>query len=200
MTPPDRRSRYLEVALGLFIEHGYHGVSIDNIVAECGGSKATFYRYFESKDALFSAIVDDLQDTLGAVPDPDDMADLPLEEGLRTLARATANGALSERAIVLVRLAAGEFNRFPELARTLFELAPGRSYERFGAFVEARQRRGEIDVDDVQIASEQFLAGLVGHLQLRMVLGVGGASPEEIERRVESAVAVFMTAYATPDD
>jgi AcrR family transcriptional regulator len=160
-----RRSHYLETVLELFIERGYHGVMMDTIVAVAGGSKATIYRYFESTQALFSAIVDELQMTLGAASAAEDVADLPLVDGLRTLARATARGALSERAIVLLRVAAGEYNRFPELAHLLFELAPGRSYERFAGFLQAKERRGEVVVDDLRIASEQFLAGIVGHLQ-----------------------------------
>lgn len=193
----DRRSRYLETALELFIEHGYHGVTMDTVVAAAGGSKATIYRYFESKEALFSAIVDELQTTLSATPAPQDVVDLPLADGLRILGRATASAALSQRAIVLLRLAAGEHNRFPELARLLFELAPGRSYERFAAFLEAKRDRGEVTVDDVQIASEQFLAGLVGHLQLRMLLGVDEPSPHDVDDRVEAAVRMFLRTYAT---
>lgn len=198
VTATDRRSRYLETALELFIEHGYHGVTMDTVVAAAGGSKATIYRYFESKEALFSAIVDELQTTLSATPAPQDVVDLPLEDGLRILGRATANAALSARAIVLLRLAAGEHNRFPELARLLFELAPGRSYERFATFLDAKRDRGEVAVDDLQIASEQFLAGLVGHLQLRMLLGVDEPSPQDVDRRVEAAVRMFLRTYA-PD-
>ena len=46
----DRRANYVEVALRLFAEHGYHGVTMDEVVAEAGGSKATLYRYFASKE------------------------------------------------------------------------------------------------------------------------------------------------------
>lgn len=197
MTSSERRSHYLEIALGLFIEHGYHGVTMDTVVAAAGGSKATIYRYFESKEALFSAIVDDLQRTLSAAPPAHDVVDLPLADGLRILGKATATAALSERAIVLLRLAVGEHNRFPELARLLFELAPDRSYQRFRAFLDAKRRQGEIDVDDLQIAAEQFLAGLVGHQQLRMLLGVAGPSPRDVERRVDAAVQMFLRTYAT---
>lgn len=193
----ERRSRYVDTALRLFIEHGYHGVSMDTVVSEAGGSKATLYRYFESKEALFSAIVDDLQSTLSAAPPPQDVADLPLAEALRILGRATATAALSDRAIVLIRLAVGEHARFPQLARLLFELAPGRSYERFTAFLATKQARGEVAVDDFQIAAEQFLAGLVGHQQLRMILGVDEPTSNEVERRVESAVRMFVRTYAT---
>ena len=114
------------------------------------------------------------------------------------LGRATAMGALSDRAIVLIRLAAGEYGRFPELAKALFDLAPARSYDRFADFLRAKQANGEVDVEDVQIASEQFLAGLVGHLQLRKLLTDDDPSPAEIERRIELAIEKFLRGYGVP--
>lgn len=170
---------------------------MDAVVAAAGGSKATIYRYFSSKEALFSAIVSELQDTLGAAPPPDGMADVPLADGLRALAEATARGALSERAIVLLRLAVGEQGRFPELARLLFDLAPAESYARLKTFLAVKQERGVVAIDDLQIAAEQFLAGLVGHQQLRLLLGVEGPSPDDVAARVDAAVHMFMRTYAT---
>ncbi len=193
----DRRSRYLDEALRLFIRHGYNGVSMDRVVEAAGGSKATLYRYFDSKEALFSAIVDDLQTTLAATAPPPDYVDLPLEDGLRLLARATADAALSERAVVLLRLASGEFARFPELARLLFEQAPAKSYARFAAFLVAKRERGEVRFEDPQVVAEQFLAGIVGHLQLRMLLGVGTPSEDDIQRRIDAAVAMFQRTYGS---
>jgi TetR/AcrR family transcriptional repressor of mexJK operon len=81
----------------------------------------------------------------------------------------------------------------------LFELAPARSYARFRDFLHEKQQRGEVDVPDVQIAAEQFLAGLVGHQQLRMLLGVGTPSRREIDDRVDAAVRMFVRTYARPD-
>ena len=120
----DRRSRYLDAALELFLEHGFTGMSMDQLVATTGGSKATLYRYFESKDALFEAIIDDVAGSSVASHDTDDWDDLDLEDGLRILGRAVAAGAMSERTTVLLRLALGEYNRFPQLSRTLFEHGP----------------------------------------------------------------------------
>lgn len=196
----DRKARYLETALSLFLERGYDGVSMRRIVEVAGGSKETLYRYFESKEALFDAIIDDVQARLAAMPEPPAYVDLPLTEGLRQLGWATANAALSERAIMLIRLAAAESTRFPGLGRQLFELAPARSYARFRDYLRAKRDRGEVAIDDLQIAAEQFLAGIVGHQQLRMLLGVGTPSDEEVGRRVEAAVSAFIATYGVTDD
>ncbi|MEP6547349.1 MAG: TetR/AcrR family transcriptional regulator [Gammaproteobacteria bacterium] len=46
------RDRIFETACDLFYRHGIHGVGVDAIAAEAGSNKMSFYRNFESKDAL----------------------------------------------------------------------------------------------------------------------------------------------------
>jgi hypothetical protein len=45
-------------------------------------------------------------------------------------------------------------------------------------------------------SAEQFLGGLFGHIQLRAVLGVSRASPDEIAAAVRYAVRAFLAAHA----
>ena len=145
-------------------------MSMDSIVAETGGSKATLYPNCPSKDAPFGGIVDDLQQQPAAVPPAPDYVDLPNPEGLRKLERAMADAALSEPAIVSLRLAAVEFSPLPTLADLVLTQAPGRSYGRSRDYLEAKQDGDEVDVGDHQIAAEHSLAGRVGHQQLLMLL------------------------------
>jgi AcrR family transcriptional regulator len=49
------RDRIFETACELFYRHGIHGVGVDAIAAEAGSNKMSFYRSFESKDALVTA-------------------------------------------------------------------------------------------------------------------------------------------------
>jgi AcrR family transcriptional regulator len=53
-----RRLHLLENALVVFSRKGFHDTRIDDVCSAAGISRATFYRYFESKDALFDALVD----------------------------------------------------------------------------------------------------------------------------------------------
>ena len=50
------RDRIFEAACDLFYRHGIHGVGVDAIAAEAGSNKMSFYRSFESKDALLTVI------------------------------------------------------------------------------------------------------------------------------------------------
>ncbi len=53
----ERREAIVSAAARLFQEFGYDGASMNELVRRMGGSKATLYGYFPSKEALFSAVV-----------------------------------------------------------------------------------------------------------------------------------------------
>ena len=53
---PDRtRRRILQAAIRLFAKHGFHAVSVDQIVGLARVNKRMVYHYFGSKDALFES-------------------------------------------------------------------------------------------------------------------------------------------------
>lgn len=56
-TPTDTRDRILEAALEVFSEKGFHHATMDEIADRAGVGKGTVYRYFSSKDNLFSQLV-----------------------------------------------------------------------------------------------------------------------------------------------
>lgn len=54
----ERRQQILSVAREAFAKRGYHQTTIDDIVAQAGVARGTFYLYFEDKRAVFSDLVD----------------------------------------------------------------------------------------------------------------------------------------------
>jgi AcrR family transcriptional regulator len=54
----ETRTKIMESAIKLFSTNGYNKASVDNICAEAGISKGAFYHHFESKQALFLALLD----------------------------------------------------------------------------------------------------------------------------------------------
>src|SRR3569623_91684 len=53
------RARIVAVARRHFMAHGFRGVTMDDLAAELGMSKKTFYAHFESKKALIEAVLRD---------------------------------------------------------------------------------------------------------------------------------------------
>lgn len=54
----EKRQEIIQIAAGLFEELGYERTSMSAIAAQVGGSKATLYGYFPSKEELLRAVLD----------------------------------------------------------------------------------------------------------------------------------------------
>jgi AcrR family transcriptional regulator len=194
----DRRDLYLNAAMGLFARHGFVGTTMDMVIAETGGSKATLYKHFPTKEDLVTGLMERIAGTVSRDMDDPTTSTAPLADELTAIARSACAGVWSPAAAAVLRLCLGEYGRFPELAHTAWTVGPARTYANFHAFIAERQRRGEIAVDDPQIAAEQFLGGLVGHIQIKIAFGMTDPpTPEETDARVNTAVRTFLARYAT---
>jgi AcrR family transcriptional regulator len=56
----ERRRELLDVALAVFAQRGYHQTRISDIIEAAQVARGTFYLYFESKHAIFAALLDDV--------------------------------------------------------------------------------------------------------------------------------------------
>ncbi len=57
MTQTDTRERLIVTGLDLFYQQGFHATGLDEILGAVGTTKTTFYKYFESKEALALACI-----------------------------------------------------------------------------------------------------------------------------------------------
>ncbi|MGE8537996.1 MAG: TetR/AcrR family transcriptional regulator, partial [Acinetobacter sp.] len=55
----EKRQRILSVAKALFLEHGYHASSMNQIAREAGVTKLTVYNHFQDKATLFTCAIED---------------------------------------------------------------------------------------------------------------------------------------------
>jgi AcrR family transcriptional regulator len=58
------RRQILQVALRELTSRSFHDVSVDDLARAAGVSRATFYQYFESKDAIFAELLEECGATL----------------------------------------------------------------------------------------------------------------------------------------
>jgi AcrR family transcriptional regulator len=60
----ETRSRIMDSAVKLFSDRGFGAASVDDICADAGISKGALYHHFESKQALFLALLDEWLKTI----------------------------------------------------------------------------------------------------------------------------------------
>lgn len=59
-----RREQLLEVAIDAFAKSGYHSTSMNDVAAAAGVTKPVLYQHFDSKRALYIALLDDVGDRI----------------------------------------------------------------------------------------------------------------------------------------
>lgn len=82
-----RRDQILDAARDLFATNGFHATSMDDILSAAGMSAGGAYRYFASKDAIITAIAEEVVGGLTATIDAALAADPPppLDVALRRI-------------------------------------------------------------------------------------------------------------------
>ena len=54
----ERKEKFIQAGLEIFLENGYENTSLTDIIKKSGGSLASIYKFFENKEGLFRAIVE----------------------------------------------------------------------------------------------------------------------------------------------
>ncbi len=190
-----RRDAILAVAREVFFEEGYAAASMSAIAARLGGSKATLYSYFTSKEALFEAHIRDQCGRFaeGLLEFPEDR---PVAEVLARFGETYIDHLLSDRAVRTFQVIVAEARRTPELARLFYEVGPAVGLRRFTLYLERAKAMGKIDPPDCELAASEFMALCKGHRHLTLALGLAPRpTPPVIAAEVASAVAMFMARY-----
>jgi len=113
----ETRERLTEAALALFEEHGFDGVTVDEIAAAATVSARTFYRYFGSKEGVLFDQQDELLAVLHATivtERPDEPPIAAVRAAIVTLTQHTAHLVTTQRrqaAIYLATPSLGAYER-----------------------------------------------------------------------------------------
>lgn len=196
---PAKIKAITEAATAAFLADGYEGASLDHIAARAGVSKQTIYNHFADKESLFRAICADLTTDLMTSLRPEPGLQANPSATLRRLGQAYLDLALRPSSLALHRLIIGETARFPELGRAIYRTGPARVVAELADYLDQQTKAERLHVADPQAAAEQFLGMLLGHHQLRALLGVAVTDRAAAARRVDSAVEAFLRAYAADD-
>lgn len=192
----EREQRVLRAALKVFSETGYSGATMDAVAIEAGLSKPTLYQYFESKEALFSAMM------LGERDHMLEVFQHPTGKGmvadLLDFAWDYADTVLRPDLLSLARLIIGEVQRFPEIGRAYQQSGPDRLLSGIMDYLEGRRAAGRLAFDDAELAA-QDLWGLILSAPRTQALYMPDAPPSraELARYVHNGLRVFLRAYST---
>jgi TetR/AcrR family transcriptional repressor of mexJK operon len=192
-----RDARLLDVATSLFMERGFDGTSIDAVAEAAGVSKPTVYARYRDKRDLFAAVlrgrIRDWLAPLSAAAEAQATESNPknIETTLHELSRHMLAHTLMPECATLQRILAAQAVQFPELAKLAHEDGWLRGVRGVAILLRQFAARGEIRVDDPELAADLFLNLLLGH-STRLALNGIAIDPEFVERRRQAAVEIFL--------
>jgi len=192
----EKREHILKVAYAAFLSEGYAATSMSSIAARVGGSKATLYNYFSSKEELFAAVIDEkCRDFQGMVLELDvETADF--RKVLTQLGERMLHMMLKDDNIATFRLITAESARFPELGRAFYRSGRQTAKHMLAELFVRAQKAGKLRLGNPRDMAVLFIEACKGELVLLKAWNVNPKPTEkEIKATIATAVTVFLAAY-----
>lgn len=190
-----RRERLLDAARDVFLEQGYAGASVNEIVARAGGSLATLYKQFGNKEGLFMAALERHIGTAWEVIEAGRRDRQAAEEVLYELGRRMLMLVFEPAVIRLIRSLAFEAERAPDLGELFLQHGPDRTRNDLASYLHDQADAGRLTFEgSPREAAGMFVGMLLGEWHIDALLGRNVApSPEQCELRARHCVRVFLT-------
>lgn len=196
-----KRQAILDTAYRLFREQGFDKTSMAQITAEVGGSKATIYSHFPSKEELFvecmTTVVGEFITQIAA----QSIAQLDATETdpsgvLREYGAGYLGLICSPDIVAARRLLIAEANRSGIGKLFYAKIAAMRSH--VVAFLSRLMTSGALRPDDARLAAEHLRSLLEAEILEPLLLQARDDFPgkEEIALAADRAVAAYLRAYA----
>jgi len=152
------KDRLLQAAMDIFADRGYHGTTVDDIVAASESSKGAFYHYFPSKQGVFLKLLDQLADLVESGVETaigrQQGALAKVESALRVVLEVTSERRDLARILLIEAAALG-----PE-----FEQSRVGIHRRFAALIQRHLDRavadGDIPPQDTGLAAAAWIGAI----------------------------------------
>ena len=195
-----KRRQILDGARRVFLSLGFDGASMSDIARDAGVSKGTLYVYFDSKEALFEALVREdrrLQAEQVCRLEP---GDHDVAAALRRFGHGLLEAMSSPDSIAQVRMVMGVTAKFPRIGRAFYESGPAHGVERLASYLAGQDLARLPDLTAARAAAVDFVNLCQGDVTKRLLFGAAEtATGAEIAAAVERAVAAFTTLYPARD-
>jgi AcrR family transcriptional regulator len=183
----------IEAAREEFMASGYAGTSMCDVAQRAGVSTKTLYRLVPAKDVLFEQVISNRISGFILEIDKDAIGELNLEQGLERILTAFGRLTLDRHTIQMTRLVFAESERFPEVGRAFYDAAVRRSGDAIALWLREHCDRGEIALDDPQLAAAMLRGMMIMEPQRAVMMGQRDApAPAEIERRAKICAQLFL--------
>jgi len=191
----EKRREIVKAAQELFEEHGFDRTSMSMISERVGGSKATLYGYFASKEEILSAVlVYDVTEEADRLMN-EILAKSELREGLVQLGFAYMMRRLSATPVANIRMVA----TLPEgtkIGKNFYETVLRPAWQRLADRFEMMMDEGILKRADPWVAAMHWKGLNEWDLfERRLLQAIPGPDPKMLEKSAALAADAFLTLY-----
>ena len=192
---PSVADRILAAAGELVAERGLGGLSLDEVASRSGVSRATVYRLYPGKAALFREVVLAYLPVDEALGMMETMADRPPTQVMGTLARGLAQAGYVR--IGVLRSVLFEISRREDGSEEALEEAL-RNTQVITRYLERQMAAGRLRRMDPVLAMQAFLAPVMLHMVSRPQLEEYGLTAISLDEAVKEFTDAWLRAMAPP--
>ncbi|MES1198793.1 MAG: TetR/AcrR family transcriptional regulator [Pseudomonadota bacterium] len=196
-----RRQAFLEAARAVFMEQGFDTASINEIVGRAGGSLATLYSQFGSKEGLFLAVFDDQYDRfIRDVTPPSHLYEhLPLEQGLKVMGKQYLVATLSPQHLAFYRIVVGSAHTYPQLLQRFLVTGMGRLRDAILTYMREAKTSDGRKIVSPELAAGFFFDMMRSRHQYRALASVEYVLTDaDMDAHAETAVQTLLNGALAP--
>ena len=196
----DRPGEIVQAALAVFAERGFAAARLDEIAARAGVSKGALYLYFETKEEIFRAVVDQaiapniltIRAMIAAHPGP-------FPELLHLFAARIAVLIDTVPFGGVIKMVIAEAGNFPQIARVWHDELVAHAIGALTDAVRAAQARGEVRAGDPRTFALQLMAPMLVGVIWRETFVPVGAEPFDLPALVRQHIETMVAGLAVPE-
>ncbi len=169
----ERRAAIVAAARQSFLENGYAATSMSGLLATLGGSKATLWSYFRSKEELFAAVIEELTQAFSEKLESELLSSGDdITATIVMFCRRLMDRIVSADGLATWRLVVSESGRFPEIGQIFYERGPHRIARLLVSYLDRYVVEGQLEIRSTAELAE-LLIDLCMAQQTKLLLGVG---------------------------
>ena len=193
----DKHLAMLNAAAKLFLTRGFSNTSMDMIAAEAGVSKQTVYSHFQTKLNLFARSIEVVAESFMGPSVWEMHENETVRESLIRVGHQFVRLLISPESIMMSRMLTVEGADTDKLAQTYYEKGPMMCKRAFEGMLKTWNAKGDLHVDDFELAAKHFLSLLKGEVHLKFLLNIQKSiTDEEVDTHVNQSVDAFLKLYA----
>jgi AcrR family transcriptional regulator len=170
----DRKEQILDAAMRVFAQKGFTRATNKDIAREAGITPGLIYYYFESKEAVLQAIIEQRSplQVMGSISE--EMLAKPPEQFLRYIITRILDILESEQFIGMIRVLLPEVMLDVHSSDSQIVQTAQGAFRRIGIFLsqylEAKIANGELRPFAVQLATQLLISSFIGFVLRRQIL------------------------------